>query len=183
MEAVIDPEALGQDDMSPDAFALAQVTDELSRLMGTSMDLYSDCRRRLVDRHLQRPALSLSSAVLADVEPNDRDDDDYIARVRAQMVIVQARLAQMARERAGANEAAASAIAQLRSENGRLGDQLARYRLRDPLGEAGLSDESASASPTRDTSQHADRDAAGGARMGSPARTRRGTPAPSPGAE
>lgn len=137
MRGVIDEEALQQDELHPDVFVLTEMLKEMSPLLEKSFGMYSDVRKHLVDQSLHKPKLSFSSTTIADIEPQEMsdvgEDSDFYEQVMNFVIKVSAQLKQLAAERAGATEASNNAIAQLRSENKHLSEQLSRYRKREFL--------------------------------------------------
>ena len=135
---MIDPEALEQDEMSPDAYALAEVIKQLSPLLSESFDLYSDVRRKLVDQYLHKPKLEFTSSVLADCPPTGiapsaaTPSGDY-DKIRQALVVLKAQLQQLEVERKGSIAAAGNALAQYKSENERLYKQLSEYRMKEAM--------------------------------------------------
>ena len=136
MAGVIDLEALDQDEMSPDAYALAEVIKQLSPLLQESFDLYSDVRKKLVAQFVKKPQLSFESTVVADVAPSDSvpiQPDGNFDKLRQAMIALKAHLQQLEGERKGSIAAAASALAQYKAENERLYQQLAAYRMKEAM--------------------------------------------------
>lgn len=134
MEGVIDPEALQQDEMSPDAYALAEVVKQLSPLLNESFELYSDVRRKLVDQCMRKPKLTFTSSVVADCAPSDEPHNtaDY-EKIRQAMIVLKSQLRQLEAERKGSIQAAANALAQYKSENEALYKQLSEYRMKEAM--------------------------------------------------
>ena len=130
---MIDPEALEQDEMSPDAYALAEVIKQLSPLLSESFELYSDVRRKLVDQYLQKPKLEFTSSVLADCPPSGGAPSGDYDNIRQALVVLKARLQQLEVERKGSIAAAGNALAQYKSENERLYKQLSEYRMKEAM--------------------------------------------------
>ena len=136
MAGVIDLEALNQDEMSPDAYALAEVIKQLSPLLQESFDLYSDVRKKLVAQFVKKPQLSFESTVVADVAPTDNvsiQPDGNFDKLRKAMIALKSHLQQLEGERKGSIAAAANALAQYKAENERLYQQLAAYRMKEAM--------------------------------------------------
>lgn len=135
MQAVIDEEALQQDELNPDVYVLSEMLKEMSPLLEKTFGMYSDVRKHLVDQSLRKPKLSLVSNTIANIEPQEvsemEENSDFYEQVKQFVIKVSAQLKQLSEERAGATEATNNAITQLQSENKHLSEELSRYRKKE----------------------------------------------------
>lgn len=126
-------EAPQPDEMSPDAYALAEVIKEISPLLQGSLDMYSDMRQKLVDRFLNKSKLSFETSTIADIPPDIRSYDSNFDKVSQALALLKAQLRQLEVERKGSIAASANALEQYKSENERLYQKLSEYRMKEAM--------------------------------------------------
>lgn len=126
-------EAPQPDEMSPDAYALAEVIKEISPLLQGSLDMYSDMRQKLVDRFLKKSKLSFETSTIADIPPDIRSYDSNYDKVSQALTLLKAQLRQLEVERKGSIAASANALEQYKSENERLYQKLSEYRMKEAM--------------------------------------------------
>ena len=126
-------EAPQPDEMSPDAYALAEVIKEISPLLQGSLDMYSDMRQKLVDRLLNKSKLSFETSTIADIPPDIRSYDSNFDKVSQALTLLKAQLRQLEVERKGSIAASANALEQYKSENERLYQKLSEYRMKEAM--------------------------------------------------
>ena len=126
-------EAPQPDEMSPDAYALAEVIKEISPLLQGSLDMYSNMRQKLVDRCLNKSKLSFETSTIADIPPDIRSYDSNFDKVSQALTLLKAQLRQLEVERKGSIAASANALEQYKSENERLYQKLSEYRMKEAM--------------------------------------------------
>jgi hypothetical protein len=120
-----DADGLDAGDLDLNAYALLEVVKQMTPLLDEHVDLYSDLRRRLVERSPRKRQLSLTSCTVADIAPHEVADP---LRIKAMLGVLAQLLHQHQTERVGVNKTAHDAIQQLQTENRRLYDQISRER-------------------------------------------------------
>jgi hypothetical protein len=116
------------DDLDPDAHALAEAIRQITPLLTDHVELYSDLRRRFVDRALHQPVLSFQSDVILEYEGGAEPHADDSQNFRQQLAFIAQLLQQFTTERAAALNATQETIDQLKAENRFLSEELSRYR-------------------------------------------------------
>lgn len=114
------------DDPEPDTLILLKSVEEMIGVIKTQADCYNDTRRRLVDEHLQRPALSLVHCESLYMDNGNSRFD--IGLLKEKLGIVAARLRQIDEERTNAQIQTDAAFKQLHAENKHLREQLEKLR-------------------------------------------------------
>jgi hypothetical protein len=125
------PDSSGSEagDLDPDACVLAEAIRQITPLLTDHVELYTDLRRRFVDRALHHPVLSFQSDVVLEHGHEERADNSE--NFRQQLAVIAQLLQQFAAERAAALKATQETIDQLQSENRFLAEELSRYRQRE----------------------------------------------------
>lgn len=110
----------------PDTYVLLKSVEGMMDLIQTQAEYYNDARKRLVDEHLKKPALSISSQEPIYIDSSYPGFD--ISLLRQKLGILAARLKQMSTERADAQKQTEAAFKQLNAENQYLREELTRLR-------------------------------------------------------
>jgi hypothetical protein len=110
-------------EQNPDTYVLLQSVEGMLDLIETQATYYNDARKRLVERHLYQPKLSIVTLDPIYVAP---ETDHRLWKEK--MKVLSARLRQLGNEREAAQRDTQAAFEELKDENQHLRDELTRLR-------------------------------------------------------
>ena len=113
-------------EVSADTQVLLGTIEGMMKIINAQAEIYNDTRKRLVEEHLRRPALSYVKADSFDIKPSQTGPD--LKMLGQKLSLLGARIKQMNDEKAKAQEQTENAFKQLNTENSDLKDELSRLR-------------------------------------------------------
>ena len=130
LSSMISSDLLNSSELSPDAYALAEVIKELLPLFKENVELYSDMRKKLVSHYLKQPALKieesfsfeLSDKKIEETKPNNQ-------KLKGQLLKLAKQLYQLNQQTAETKAQTDKTVEQLNKEISDLKDQVQNYHM------------------------------------------------------